>query len=313
MDLQRLARALGGEVNSGQVLAPGPGHSPKDRSLSVKLSADAPDGFVVNSFAGDDPITCKDYVRSKAGIESFKPNGKRKPAFDIGKVIAAQKSGSTVPRGKIVAEYNYADATGALLYQVVRFDPKDFRQRRPDGKGGWIWNLDGLDERRVLYRLRELGQYPDASVFLCEGEKDADRVASLGHCATTVAGGKWTAGRVKALSGRDVLILEDNDEAGRTRPTRPRQRFMAPQRLCVSCSCRTYPKKATSPTGWTLTRTTPTSCRIFASVLHYGRPRPAWKRRRRKKQKPKNRRSCSRSSISVSGGSTTCRSGNGPC
>src|SRR6516162_11871825 len=132
MDLQSLARALGGEVNSGQVLAPGPGHSPKDRSLSVKLSADAPDGFVVNSFAGDDPITCKDYVRSKAGIESFKPNGKRKPAFDIGKVIAAQKYGSTVPRGKIVAEYNYADATGALLYQVVRFDPKDFRQRRPD-------------------------------------------------------------------------------------------------------------------------------------------------------------------------------------
>jgi hypothetical protein len=82
MDLQRLARALAGEVNSGQVLAPGPGHSPKGRSLSVKLSADATDGFVVNSSAGDDPMTCKDYVRSKAGIEPFKPNGKRKPTFE---------------------------------------------------------------------------------------------------------------------------------------------------------------------------------------------------------------------------------------
>ena len=48
-----------------------------------------------------------------------------------------------------------------------------------------------------------------------EGEKDADRVASLGHCATTVAGGKWTEDCVKALADREVMILEDADEAGR--------------------------------------------------------------------------------------------------
>jgi RecA-family ATPase len=216
MDLQRFARALGGEVNSGQVLAPGPGHSPKDRSLSVKLDTSAPDGFVVHSFAGDDPIRCKDYVRHKAGIEPFKPNGnvKQKPMFNIGKIIAAQKSNSGPPRGNIVATYDYSDTSGTLLYQVVRLDPKDFRQRRPDGKGGWVWSLD---DRRVLYRLPELGQYPDASVFICEGEKDADRVASLGHCATTVAGGKWTDECIKDLAGRDCLILEDNDEAGRAK------------------------------------------------------------------------------------------------
>ncbi len=61
------------------------------------------------------------------------------------------------------------------------------RQKRfdttPDGKGDWIWKLE---DRRVLYRLPELLQYPDATVFVCEGKKDADRVASLGHCATTV-------------------------------------------------------------------------------------------------------------------------------
>jgi putative DNA primase/helicase len=95
----------------------------------------------------------------------------------------------------------------------LRYDPKDFRQRRPDGKGGWIPNLDGV--KRVIYRWPEVEKYPDASVFLCEGEKDADRVSSLGHCATWVAVGTWTEDCVNALSGRNIFILEDNDEAGR--------------------------------------------------------------------------------------------------
>ena len=55
-------------MSGGQVLAPGPGHSAEDRSLSVKLDAGAPDGFVVNSFAEDDPIECKDYVRAKRAL-----------------------------------------------------------------------------------------------------------------------------------------------------------------------------------------------------------------------------------------------------
>jgi AAA domain/Toprim-like len=211
-DLRALARALGGEVSGSQVLAPGPSHSAGDRSLAIKLDPNAPDGFVVNSFAGDDPIACKDYVRSKTGIKPFKPNGKRKPAFDVGKVIAAQSSGSGKPKGNIVATYDYSDESGVLLYQVCRLEPKDFRQRQPNGCGGWTWSVG---ERRVLYRWSELRQYPNATVFVCEGEKDADRVASLGHCATTVACGKWTDECIKALSGRDCVILEDNDEAGR--------------------------------------------------------------------------------------------------
>jgi hypothetical protein len=108
--------------------------------------------------------------------------------------------------------FQYSPLNLLALYQVVRNDPKDFRQRRPDGNGGWIWNLDGV--RRVPYRLSEVLQYPDATVFFCEGEKDADRVASLGHCATTVASGKWSDDCVKALAGRDIIILQDNDDAG---------------------------------------------------------------------------------------------------
>jgi hypothetical protein len=50
----------------------------------------------------------------------------------------------------IAATYDYRDENGALLFQVVRKVPKKFVQRRPNGSGGWIWNLDGV--RRVLYR-----------------------------------------------------------------------------------------------------------------------------------------------------------------
>ena len=115
---------------------------------------------------------------------------------------------------RIVAKYDYTDAAGALLYQVVRLEPKSFRQRRPDGNGGWIWELDG---RRALYHWPELLKYPDGTVFICEGEKDADRVGGLGHCATCVAAGKWTEECATALAGRDVIILEDNDAAGRVK------------------------------------------------------------------------------------------------
>jgi hypothetical protein len=66
-----IASALGGEVSGRNVLAPGPGHSRHDRSLSIRVDATAPDGFVVHSFAADDPIACKDYVRQRLGLPQF--------------------------------------------------------------------------------------------------------------------------------------------------------------------------------------------------------------------------------------------------
>src|SRR5262245_25429199 len=94
----------------------------------------------------------------------------------------------TQPRPRIVASYNYTDEQGALVFQVVRFDPKQFRQRRPDGCGGWVWSLAGI--RRVLYRVSELlAADPSTTVYVVEGEKDADVLRALGLVATTNPGG----------------------------------------------------------------------------------------------------------------------------
>lgn len=118
--------------------------------------------------------------------------------------------------GRIVATYDYRDEHGKPLFQVVRFDPKGFAQRRPDGKGDWVWNLNGV--RRVLYQLLELlAADPTKCVFVVEGEKDADRLASLGLIATTnpCGAGKWHLVDDAPLHGRRIAILPDNDDAGR--------------------------------------------------------------------------------------------------
>jgi hypothetical protein len=219
MDPKSLARALGGDFRGGQILCPGPGHSSADRSLSVTITASG--DFVVHSFAGDDPIVCRDYVRQKAGLPAWQPRatsnhaprvaGWRRTDADIERAVLAAVNGER-QGSRIVAEYSYTDTGGELLYQVCKMEPKDFLQRRPDGKGGWTWKKG---ERPVLYRWPELKKFPDATVFVTEGEKDADRVASLNLCATTVAMGKWTDDCAKALEGRDCIIFEDNDDAGR--------------------------------------------------------------------------------------------------
>ncbi|WP_352429730.1 toprim domain-containing protein [Thermoflexus sp.] len=94
---------------------------------------------------------------------------------------------------------------------------KQFLQRRPDGKGGWVWKLDGVP--RVLYRLPAVVEAVRRgdTVFLVEGEKDADALASLGLTATTnpQGGGKWRDEYAEVLRGARVVILPDNDNTGK--------------------------------------------------------------------------------------------------
>jgi DNA primase len=118
--------------------------------------------------------------------------------------------------GKIIKTYDYRDESGELLYQVVRFEPKDFQQRRPNGKGGWIWNLEGV--RCVLYRLPELIRATMQDwVFIVEGEKDSDRLWEMAFPATTcpMGAGKWDSQYNQYFKGRLVVIIPDNDRVGK--------------------------------------------------------------------------------------------------
>lgn len=224
------ARALGGRVvGKDKVRAPSPGMPPTDELLEIKFGSKYANGFTVNDYYGgnDDWQSLYDYVRDACGkpFEPSKPKddpvqrmNARANGFSDAKPQAEKTTKKEKPKlGPIVKTYDYTEADGTLLYQVTRHDPKDFRQRMPDGKGGWIKDLDKLNGRRVLYRWPDLIKYPDATVFFNEGEKDADRLASLGHCATTVASGKWTPDCVEPLKDRHAFILEDNDIKGRKR------------------------------------------------------------------------------------------------
>jgi len=134
-----------------------------------------------------------------------KPNGHAAP------------NGTTKPGAKPVTVYDYVDRDGQCRFQVVRFEPKNFRQRRPDGHGGWVWNLDGIEP--VLYRLPELieavsGNHP---IFVVEGEKDVETLLWHGIPATTCAGGanKWRPQYDEAFRDADVIVMGDNDKGGR--------------------------------------------------------------------------------------------------
>ena len=82
-DVRMLARALGGDVTGpNSVNIPGPGHSHRDRSLSVKIDPRAPGGFVVFSHAGDNPIECRDYVRERLGLADWEPARRERVKID---------------------------------------------------------------------------------------------------------------------------------------------------------------------------------------------------------------------------------------
>lgn len=168
-----------------------PAHDDKTASLSI---SEGDDGRVLlHCHAGCSPIAICQALGMKLG-ELF-------------------PSKSDTGRGEIVATYPYCGRDGVLLYQVVRFKPKDFRVRRPKGDD-WEWKLGRMP--RVLYRLPELlAADPTEWVFIVEGEKDVDRLRSIGLTATCNPGGagKWHhVSDVSPLEGRRVAIIPDNDK-----------------------------------------------------------------------------------------------------
>ncbi|MCX7015282.1 MAG: hypothetical protein NTW86_22460 [Candidatus Sumerlaeota bacterium] len=195
MDAETIARELHGRRSGAGWMARCPTHDDHDPSLHISEGRD-----------GKPLVRCHAGCDQRAVVDALKARGlwpKRE-----------QTTPSAAP--VIVATYDYRDEAGELLYQVVRYVPKNFKQRRPDGEGGWIWNLHGV--RRVLYRLREVLESP--IVFLVEGEKDCENLRDRGFCATTAAGGAdapWLPEYTETLKSRECILLPDNDPVGRRR------------------------------------------------------------------------------------------------
>ena len=174
-----------------------PAHEDGVSSLSIGV---ADDKLLVKCHAGCETVDVLARLELKMSdlfLNGGGPKAERKPLQDR----------------EIETVYHYADADGRPLFEVVRFRPKGFAQRRPGGE----WGLGGLEP--VLYHLPEVKAavlYGDP-VFVVEGEKDADNLIGLGKVATTspMGAGKWRPQYSEVLTGARVVVIPDNDKAGR--------------------------------------------------------------------------------------------------
>jgi hypothetical protein len=183
------------KITNGSYMALCPGHYDTKPSLSAK------------------EVTSKILVKCFAGCELTEI---LKPLELDPKDLFLNNHDVKLEHREIEAIYHYIDANGKP-FEVVRTRPKGFYQRQPDGKGGYINNLIGLIPS--LYHQDELRQAIDDStaIYIVEGEKDVDRLRSLGVVATTnpMGAGKWRDNYSEVLRDADLIIIPDNDKPGR--------------------------------------------------------------------------------------------------
>jgi hypothetical protein len=122
---------------------------------------------------------------------------------------------------RLVGTYDYRVMDGTLIYQVLRYQyplvrkAKRFLIRRP-GPPGIEWVFGSPDNLKIIYNWPAVAANPEGVVYFCEGENKADRLIALGLVATTVPGQNWSPEAAEALRGMSVVIVEDNDSAGKS-------------------------------------------------------------------------------------------------
>lgn len=184
------------QLRDGQYVTLCPGHHDTKPSLSIK---EADGKILVQCFAGCELA------------EILKPLGLEP------KDLFLNSHKTKLEHREIEAIYHYTDASGRP-FEVVRTRPKGFYQRQPNGRGGYINNLDGIVP--TLYHQSEI--IPKAithgdTIYIPEGEADCDRLWELGLVATCNPGGagKWKDSYSNALAGAKVVVLPDNDQVGK--------------------------------------------------------------------------------------------------
>jgi hypothetical protein len=155
--------------------------------------------------------------RAKSKAKTKTGDGRTKNAstvYDTAENAIAQLDRKHGPHSAV---WTYYDAAGESVGMIVRWDTAGDKDIRPVSRTGKGWIIGGMPEPRPLYRLPDLLERPNERVFVCEGEKAADAAASIGLLATTSPHGSESADKADwgPLAGRNVVILPDNDNAGR--------------------------------------------------------------------------------------------------
>lgn len=140
---------------TGQALCPF--HDDKNPSLSLNHNTGN-----FKCFGCDKKGSIFDFYMERHGVDY-------KAAFNA---LAKEAGLTREAQRRVVKTYDYLDETGKLIFQTVRYEPKDFVQRQPDGKGNWIFNLHGVT--LVPYNLPEVSKAK--SIVIVEGEKDAEEL-----------------------------------------------------------------------------------------------------------------------------------------
>ncbi|MEO8677426.1 MAG: DUF5906 domain-containing protein [Vicinamibacterales bacterium] len=208
MTLQEFAGRFDAKANGRGYMAHCPVHEDSKASLSINQDGDK---ILVNCFAGCDTKA----VLQAGGLtmkDLFISNGHKKVTSPI------------------VATYDYRDQNGVIRYRKQRTANKKFFFERPVNNGGWTSRRQNGDKtvmegiERLPYRLDEL--IGKTFCFICEGEKDCDRLWTLDLPATTNDGGasedlrkpKWTDALTQQLKANGVdtaVCIPDNDGPGR--------------------------------------------------------------------------------------------------
>ena len=215
-----------------------PAHDDKQESLSVN---EGDKGIMLKCHAGCDFSS----ICAKLGMKERDLFWDDNPRPSSGKPKAAKALVAPKPKkdeppkvymsyqaafgyvGKIENIYRYTDAQGQLIFSAVRIMPpsgiKTFRQCRPadPGKSEFpiVCNVPREISDGLVYRLPAVKAAIQAgeTVYVVEGEKDADTLARLGRCGTTCARGadSWTQAHGEQLRGADVIVIPDNDNSGK--------------------------------------------------------------------------------------------------
>jgi hypothetical protein len=193
-----LSRLKGVARNGDGFIALCPAHNDQRPSISVK---DGETGVVLHCHAGCETQAILTAIGLTPRELFFVPGSKRERDADRPRLL------------RVVATYPYVDENGTVLFEVLRLDPKGFKQRKPDGGGGYVHKLG--DIRRVPYRLPELLAADD--VLILEGEKDCETARTLGFVSTCNSGGagKWRDEYSPYFKGKNVTIVPDADTPGR--------------------------------------------------------------------------------------------------